>query len=126
MTTRKAQVSRSVDGLVRRIWSDDTVLCLAFRDDSESILKGYGCSEDHGCHDLEAFLRVISEMKKRKIERAEFRILIPANPAGGKEEARDDNERCPPSGPCEKWKICFLQADCPRRPISAGGKEMKK
>jgi len=79
MTTRKTRVSRPVDGLVRRIWSDDTVLCLEFRDDAESIRQGHGCSEDHGCHDLESFLRVVSEMKKRGITRAAFRMLIPAN-----------------------------------------------
>jgi len=75
--TTKARINRSVDGLVRRIWADDTVLCLEFRDDAESLRRGHGCSEDHGCHDLEAFLRVIADMKKRGIARAAFKILTP-------------------------------------------------
>lgn len=79
MADAASRMNPPVDLIVRKIWADNTVLCLSFRDEKESVRKGHGCSEDHGCHDIEAFLRVILEMKERGIMRAEFRISLPAS-----------------------------------------------
>jgi len=61
---------RDLRPFVNDLWGNDRYVTLEFR--VQPTLEGeIPHSESHSCHDLSAFLRCLTEMKSKKIEKAE-------------------------------------------------------